>query len=115
VNAFLRLVELSRIPQHDQVPCGMRNGQHVRERQLSGFIHDQHVHTVAELRSRPSPRGSAEQLDLPRLETFTIARVIRVEHELGALQRFGLVAPRVVRGRELHVGGFRRLECALQE
>jgi len=43
MNTFLRLIQLLWIAKQHHTPCRRRDRQHIRERHLAGFIHEQHV------------------------------------------------------------------------
>jgi hypothetical protein len=48
-----RLLELARVAEQHQALRRLRDREHVRERHLPGLVHEQHVHRLQELGSRP--------------------------------------------------------------
>jgi hypothetical protein len=59
VAALHRLIELLRVAYQHYRLRRLRNRQHVGERHLRGFIHEQHVDRIERIRPRPQPGGSA--------------------------------------------------------
>lgn len=58
VPSLTPLIELLRVPEKDDLPRRLRDREHVSQRHLRGFIHDQHIECFKRLWPRPKPRGS---------------------------------------------------------
>ena len=87
---LLRLLELLRVAeQHEALGAG-RDGEHVGERHLAGFVDEQHVDAVAEALVRPEPRRAAEQAILVGREQPRDAIVV-----VDGVQRLGVVVFRL--------------------
>src|SRR3954469_16511076 len=68
VTALLWLFQLLRIPEQYEAASGGGTRQHVRQRHLPGFVHEQNVDGIHEVLSRPKPSRAPENVDATLLQ-----------------------------------------------
>src|SRR5208283_4561419 len=70
VAALLRLFQLLRVPQQNEVLPRGSTGQHVGQGHLASLIDEQNMHGVPELLSGPEERSTAKNIHSPTLQAL---------------------------------------------
>ena len=74
------LLELPRISKENDVPCGLRYREHIRQAHLSGLVHEQNIDRLVKFWARPKPRGTAGDMTTG-FESFQWSRRCRSRTE----------------------------------
>src|SRR6476620_1721031 len=56
------LLELPRISKENDVLCGLRYREHIRQAHLSGLVHEQNIDRLMKFWARPKPRGTTSHM-----------------------------------------------------
>ena len=88
------LIELLRVTEQDQTPCGRGDGDGVRKRDLARLVDDEHVERSGEVLTRPDPGGAADHVELAALKGFEqvwVGLEATGERAGGVAMHFGLL------------------------